>query len=47
MSALGQKQPLNDFEILAPEWLVLGYTGHSPLTISSGCFRPEAAVERS
>ncbi len=47
MSALGQKQPLNNFEILSSEWPVLGYTGHSPLRISgdaSGCFRPEAVV---
>jgi len=48
MSALGQKQPPNTVKILTSEWLVLGYTGHSPLCISedtSGCFRPEAATE--
>ena len=37
MSALGQKQPLSKWEILTSEWLVLGYTGHSPLN-PSGCF---------
>jgi hypothetical protein len=45
MSALGQKQTLDAARILPSEWLVLGYTGHSPLTISSGWFRPEAAAE--
>jgi hypothetical protein len=46
-SALGQKQPLNSIQILASEWLLSGYTGHSPLRISgdaSGCFRPQAAL---
>ena len=46
MAALGQKQPLSSIQILTSEWLVLGYTGHSPLRLSgdtSGCFRPKAA----
>ncbi len=30
MSALRQKQPLSMLQILAPEWLLSGYTGHSP-----------------
>ncbi len=34
MSASGQKQPLNSIQILASEWLLSGYTGHSPLRIS-------------
>jgi hypothetical protein len=49
MSALGQTQPLKSDQILASEWLVLGYTGHSPRLLlgdASGCFRPEAAVRR-
>ena len=46
MSALGQKQPLKTVWILSSEWLVLGYTGHSPLTVT-GCFRPEGAVQQN
>jgi hypothetical protein len=42
MSALGQKQPLNNLEILSSEWLLSARSGHSPLN-SSGCFRPKAA----
>ena len=48
MSASGQKRPLNSIQILASEWLLSGYTGHSPLRISGGtigCFRPEAVVD--
>ncbi len=47
MSALGQKQPLNNWEILTPERLLSGYTGHSPLLLlgdASDCFRPEAVI---
>jgi len=47
MSASGQKQPLKTDQILASEWLVLGYTGHSPLRNSgdsSGGFRPQAVT---
>jgi hypothetical protein len=47
MSALGQKQPLNNSEILTSEWLVLGYTGHSPLDTTSGCFRPIPDIRTS
>jgi len=43
---LGQKQPLISNPILASEWLLLGYTGHSPLT-ATGCFRPRADIEQS
>jgi hypothetical protein len=39
MSALGQKQPLSKYQILAPERLVSGYTGHSPLRLSGECQR--------
>ena len=48
-AALGQKQPLNSIQILASEWPLLGKSGHSPLGISgesSGCFRPQAAIQR-
>ena len=47
MSALGQKQPLDKLGILSLEWLVLGHTGHSPLDITSGWFRPEGDIETS
>jgi len=46
MSALGQKQPLKTVWILASEWLVLGYTRHSPLSASSGCFRRKGVSQR-
>jgi hypothetical protein len=49
MSALGQKQPLVSIQILSSEWLLSGYSGHSPLRKlgdMSGCFRPEADVVR-
>ena len=40
-TALGQKQPLNSIPILASEWLLSGYTGHSPLKeiLDHGCVR--------
>jgi len=44
MTALGQKRPLNSIQILASEWLLSGYTGHSPLNSSGGCFRPIAVI---
>ncbi len=31
MAALGQKQPLNKYQILTPERPLSGHTGHSPL----------------
>ncbi len=46
MAALGQKQPLSMLQILAPERLVSGYTGHSPLN-PSGCFGSLAASQQS
>ena len=45
MTALGQKQPLSMLQILAPERLLSGYTGHSPLNLS-GCFWEKRTVPK-
>jgi hypothetical protein len=49
-SGLGQKQTLNNFEILSSEWLLLGEADSSKvvnLMNMSGCFRPEAVIKLS